>query len=101
MVCCLRLGQTENALEANFKPHACNHQRNLRGRKMKIAQVSPLAEPVPPIGYGGTERIVAYLSAELIRRGHAVTLFASGDSTTNGTLLAGPPRALASRVGPA
>jgi len=61
---------------------------------MKIAQVSPLAEPVPPIGYGGTERIVAYLSDELIRRGHEVTLFASGDSQTKGRLIAGAERAL-------
>ena len=61
---------------------------------MKIAQVSPLAERVPPIGYGGTERIVAYLSDELIRRGYRVTLFASGDSVTKGRLIAGSKRAL-------
>jgi hypothetical protein len=61
---------------------------------MKIAQVSPLAERVPRIGYGGTERIVAYLSDELIRRGHRVTLFASGDSLTKGRLIAGSKRAL-------
>jgi len=61
---------------------------------MKIAQVSPLAEPVPPIGYGGTERIVAYLSDEFIRRGHEVTLFASGDSQTKGRLIASSERAL-------
>ena len=61
---------------------------------MKIAQVSPLAERVPPIGYGGTERIVAYLSDELIRQGHELTLFASGDSVTEGKLVAGSDRAL-------
>jgi len=61
---------------------------------MKIAQVSPLAERVPPIGYGGTERIVAYLSDELIRQGHELTLFASGDSLTKGLLVAGSDRAL-------
>jgi glycosyltransferase involved in cell wall biosynthesis len=61
---------------------------------MKIAQVSPLAERVPPIGYGGTERIVAYLSNELIRQGHELTLFASGDSVTEGKLVAGSERAL-------
>ncbi len=61
---------------------------------MKIAQVSPLAERVPPIGYGGTERIVAYLSDELIRQGHDLTLFASGDSLTEGELVAGSDRAL-------
>ncbi|HEU4592956.1 MAG TPA: glycosyltransferase family 4 protein [Steroidobacteraceae bacterium] len=49
---------------------------------MKIAQVAPLAESVPPRLYGGTERIVSYLTEELVRQGHAVTLFASGDSRT-------------------
>lgn len=49
---------------------------------MKIAQVSPLWESVPPKLYGGTERIVSYLTDELVRLGHDVTLFASGDSTT-------------------
>ncbi len=42
--------------------------------------VAPLWEAVPPIGYGGTERVVSYLTEELVRRGHEVTLFASGDS---------------------
>jgi glycosyltransferase involved in cell wall biosynthesis len=49
---------------------------------MNIAQVDPLAESVPPKLYGGTERIVAYLTEELVRQGHSVTLFASGDSQT-------------------
>ena len=49
---------------------------------MKIAQVSPLIESVPPKLYGGTERIVSYLTEELVRQGHEVTLFASGDSQT-------------------
>src|SRR5689334_755125 len=49
---------------------------------MKIAQVAPLAESVPPKLYGGTERIVSYLTEELVRQGHSVTLFASGDSRT-------------------
>ncbi len=49
---------------------------------MKIAQIAPLAERVPPKFYGGTERIVSYLTDELVRQGHEVTLFASGDSTT-------------------
>jgi len=49
---------------------------------MKIAQVSPLIESVPPKLYGGTERIVSYLTEELVRQGHDVTLFASGDSQT-------------------
>ena len=49
---------------------------------MKIAQIAPLAESVPPKLYGGTERIVSYLTEELVRQGHDVTLFASGDSVT-------------------
>ncbi|MDK4743029.1 glycosyltransferase family 4 protein [Rhizobium sp. CNPSo 3464] len=55
---------------------------------MKIAQIAPLAESVPPKLYGGTERIVSYLTEELVRQGHDVTLFASGDSTTEATLVA-------------
>ena len=53
---------------------------------MRIAQVSPLAESVPPKLYGGTERIVSYLTEELVRQGHKVTLFASGDSRTSAEL---------------
>ena len=49
---------------------------------MRIAQVAPLAESVPPEGYGGTERVVSYLTEELVRLGHDVTLFATGDSKT-------------------
>ncbi|HVR84113.1 MAG TPA: glycosyltransferase family 4 protein [Planctomycetota bacterium] len=49
---------------------------------MRIAQVAPLYESVPPQFYGGTERIISYLTEELVRRGHEVTLFASGDSRT-------------------
>jgi glycogen debranching enzyme/glycosyltransferase involved in cell wall biosynthesis len=49
---------------------------------MRIAQIAPPWEPVPPAGYGGTERVVQYLTDELVRAGHEVTLFASGDSTT-------------------
>ncbi|MDO8300662.1 glycosyltransferase family 4 protein [Lacisediminimonas sp.] len=55
---------------------------------MKIAQVSPLFERVPPIGYGGTERIISYLTEELVAQGHEVTLFASGDSLTRARLVA-------------
>jgi glycosyltransferase involved in cell wall biosynthesis len=54
---------------------------------MRIAQVAPLIESVPPKHYGGTERIVAYLTEELVRLGHKVTLFASGDSVTNAELV--------------
>ena len=53
---------------------------------MRIAQVAPLHESVPPKLYGGTERIVSYLTEELVRRGHEVTLFASGDSLTSARL---------------
>src|SRR6516225_5053252 len=61
---------------------------------MRIAQVAPLYESVPPPLYGGTERIVSYLTEELVRQGHDVTLFASGDSQTKARLVAGCPRAL-------
>ena len=61
---------------------------------MKIAQVSPLMESVPPKLYGGTERIVSYLTEELVRQGHEVTLFASGDSETAAKLVACAPQAL-------
>src|SRR5581483_4907528 len=63
-------------------------------RRLRIAQVAPLCESVPPKLYGGTERIVAYLTEELIRRGHEVTLFASGDSTAAEPIVAGYPAAL-------
>ena len=55
---------------------------------MRIAQVAPLYESVPPVSYGGTERIVSYLTEELIAQGHDVTLFASGDSVTKANLVA-------------
>ena len=61
---------------------------------MRIAQVSPLHESCPPQLYGGTERVVSYLTEELVRQGHEVTLFASGDSVTNATLRAPCDRAL-------
>jgi glycosyltransferase involved in cell wall biosynthesis len=54
---------------------------------MRIAQVAPLYESVPPAQYGGTERVVSWLTEELISLGHDVTLFASGDSTTAGRLV--------------
>ncbi len=61
---------------------------------MKIAQIAPLAESVPPTLYGGTERIVHWLTEELVRQGHKVTLFASGDSKTSADLVPVIPRAL-------
>jgi len=60
---------------------------------MKIAQVSPLFEAVPPKLYGGTERVVSYLTEALVAAGHDVTLFASGDSVTRATLAAVTPQA--------
>ena len=61
---------------------------------MKIAQVAPLYESVPPKLYGGTERVVSYLTEELVRQGHQVTLFASGDSVTQAHLVEACPRSL-------
>jgi glycosyltransferase involved in cell wall biosynthesis len=61
---------------------------------MRIAQVAPLIESVPPKHYGGTERIVSYLTEELVRSGHDVTLFGSGDSVTSARLIAPTRRSL-------
>ena len=61
---------------------------------MRIAQVAPLYESVPPKYYGGTERVVSYLTEELVRQGHEVTLFASGDSITKARLVAACRRSL-------
>jgi glycosyltransferase involved in cell wall biosynthesis len=61
---------------------------------MNIAQVAPLYESVPPQCYGGTERVVSFLTEELVRQGNEVTLFASGDSRTQAHLIAVCPRAL-------
>src|SRR5467141_2673158 len=61
---------------------------------MKIAQVAPLFESVPPKYYGGTERVVSYLTEELMRQGHEITLFASGDSETKAHLVAACRRSL-------
>jgi hypothetical protein len=55
---------------------------------MRIAQLAPLAESVPPKLYGGTERVIAWLVDELVELGHDVTLFASGDSSTRAKLKA-------------
>jgi glycosyltransferase involved in cell wall biosynthesis len=66
---------------------------------MRIAQIAPLAESVPPRLYGGTERVVAYLTDELVRLGHQVALFASADSATSARLMPCAPKAL--RLDPA
>lgn len=64
------------------------------GRPLRIAQVAPPLERVPPIGYGGTERIVHGLVVESVRRGHEITTFASGDSTVEGPHVVTVPEAL-------
>jgi len=61
---------------------------------VRIAQVAPLYESVPPHAYGGTERVVSYLTEALVQMGHEVTLFASGDSVTSATLVPVVPRSL-------
>jgi glycosyltransferase involved in cell wall biosynthesis len=61
---------------------------------LQIAQLAPLYESVPPFGYGGTERVVSYLTEELVAAGHTVTLFASADSRTRARLVGCAPRAL-------
>jgi glycosyltransferase involved in cell wall biosynthesis len=66
---------------------------------MRIAQVAPLFESVPPQGYGGTERVVHSLTEELIQQGHEVTLFASGDSQTKARLCAPCARSLRTDAG--
>src|ERR1700731_3073224 len=69
------------------------HQ-SLVDRPLRIAQIAPLYESVPPKLYGGTERVVAYIAEELARRGHEVTLFASGDSSAKVPLRPGFSEAL-------
>src|SRR3954451_5722316 len=66
----------------------------LTGTAMRVAQIAPLVESVPPKLYGGTERVVAWLVEELVELGHDVTLFASGDSVTRANLIPVVPRAL-------
>jgi hypothetical protein len=61
---------------------------------MRIAQIAPLTEAIPPKLYGGTERVVSWLTEELVALGHDVTLFASGDSQTSAKLEPMWPRAL-------
>lgn len=69
-------------------------RRIMQKNPMKIAQVAPLYEAVPPKMYGGTERIVSFITEELVKMGHKVTLFASGDSITKAKLVACVPKAL-------
>ena len=79
------------------KADSAGHRTVLRHpwqKRMRIAQVAPLSESVPPRLYGGTERVVSWLTEELVRRGHEVTLFASGDSVTSARLVPACERAL-------
>src|SRR5260370_14641113 len=62
--------------------------------QLRIAQLAPLYERIPPKLYGGTERVVSYITEELVRRGHLVTLFASGESETAAVLAPGCPQPL-------
>ena len=68
--------------------------RRVAERRLRIAQIAPLYESVPPHTYGGTERVVAYLTDALVALGHDVTLFASGDSVTAAKLVPGRARAI-------
>src|SRR5215469_12059438 len=70
------------------------HGRSGAARRLRIAQVATLYERIPPVLYGGTERVVSYLTEELVRRRHDVTLFAAGDSRTTANLAPGCPEAL-------
>lgn len=63
-------------------------------RRLRIAQIAPLYESVPPRLYGGTERVVSYITEELVQRGHEVTLFAAGNSDTRANLVPGCEQAL-------
>src|SRR5688572_15850534 len=64
------------------------------GGPMRIARLAPLFERVPPVGYGGTERVASYLTEALVAMGHEVTLFASSDSVTAAELVPCAPEAL-------
>src|SRR6185503_19517050 len=83
-----------NTAGTDLRHHRCYIVARDACVPVKIAQISPLIESVPPRLYGGTERVVAYLTDELVRQGHEVTLFASGDSRTCADLVAPCARAL-------
>ena len=72
------------------------NDRNLhfKAPQLRIAQIAPLYERIPPKLYGGTERVVSFITEELVRRGHQVTLFASGDSLTGAKLVPGCAQSL-------
>ncbi len=80
------------AIERPAVPTIGSRQR--RGGTIRIGMIAPLEIRVPPVAYGGTELVVSLLTEELVRRGHDVTLFASGDSLTAARLVPGSPRFL-------
>src|ERR1700722_15976764 len=89
------LRELYSGTDSDYFPQKVSRFANPTGRlRMKIAQVAPLIEAVPPKLYGGTERVVAYLTDALVELGHEVTLFASGDSQTKAKLSSVWPRAL-------
>jgi glycosyltransferase involved in cell wall biosynthesis len=81
------------------KAHAVLSLSGKQKAVMKIAQVSPVFESVPPKGYGGTERVISYLTEELVRIGHEVTLFATGDSQTAARLVPIAPHSIRATPG--
>jgi glycosyltransferase involved in cell wall biosynthesis len=80
--------------EPKPRPRGYENEAVAAEKRLKIAQIAPLAESVPPTLYGGTERVVSWLTEELVQLGHRVTLFASGDSRTAAELVPVIPRAL-------
>src|SRR5215211_5610048 len=83
----------ERAVASRLRPRSTRDIRTMEPT-MRIAQLAPLMESVPPALYGGTERVVASLTDELVRRDHEVTLFASGDSQTLARLVPIVPESL-------
>ncbi len=88
------LAQALHRADTHPSPEGADDRARASPAFMHIAYLAPLIESVPPTLYGGTERVVSWLSEEMLRRGHEVTLFASGDSTTGGRLVPASPRAL-------
>jgi hypothetical protein len=87
------ISRTDRTDGSMLQGHARSIPKEIH-RSLRIAQVAPLYESVPPKFYGGTERVVAYLAEELVRRGHEVTLLASGDSTARAKIQSTYPAAL-------
>src|SRR5690349_12108069 len=86
--------ETAYSVDARRRLSRQQAQHRNEGDSLRIAQIAPPFESIPPTHYGGTERVVSLLTEELVRRGHEVTLFASGDSTTSARLVPVTPEAL-------